>query len=134
MKTIIFVVVIIALATLAYIYLTQPPNLESTLEEARESGTLIARYWLDQAKQDNLENMKKASSGAALNQTSGMLETIHQAERSAGEEFTDYSLFSMGGGGALKAVLASDSGVLMQMTLMMKEKDGKWCVVRISGD
>ena len=131
----IWVILIVALAPAAMIYLTRPPKLEFTLEEAQKNGTTIARYWLDQAKVDNLANMKAACTGSAVNQSERMLNEIHKSEKFAGIEFGDYSIFSMGGGGALKAILTgAEAGVVMQMILFMKEEDGKWWVTRITTD
>lgn len=125
----------IAVATAAFIYFTRAPEIEPSLEEAQKNGTMIARYWLDQAIKDNVENMKLASQGGAANQAEAILEKIHETEKSRKVEFSEYNLFSMGGGGALKAVLSGEeSVVLMQMTLIMKEKDGKWYVSSVSMD
>jgi len=136
MKGMFWVVVIIAAATFGFIYLTRPPKLGLDLEKSQESATLIARYWLDQAKDDNVVGMKEASTGTALKQCDNMLKEIQKAENFAGCQFSDYSLFSMGGGGSLKAVLTGGEGegVLMQMTMTMREEEGKWFVSRLTTD
>jgi hypothetical protein len=79
--------------------------------------------------------MKQASLGSAVSQAEAILEHIHKMEESRKVEFSEYTLFSMGGGGALKAVLSGDGPViLMQMTMIIKERDGKWHVSGVSLD
>jgi len=131
------ILVLVALATAAFIYLTRPPKIEEkSLEESQTDGRLIARYWLDQAKKDQLDNMKKACVDSAMNQSELILKEIQKAEIALGLPFTEYALFTMGGGGALKAVLSGEedgrSGILMQITLIMTEKEGKWYVSKIT--
>jgi len=136
MKTLIYLVLIVAVATVAFIYLTRTPEVEFTLEEAQKDGTKIARYWLDEAKKGNLANMKAASNGSAERQSENILKEIQTTETSMGADFNQYVLFSMGGGGALKAILSGgpegDSSILMNLTMIMKEKDGKWCVSSVT--
>ena len=136
MKGFWWILFLVAVATAAFIYLTRAPRIdEKSLEESEQNGTLIARYWLDQAKKDNLENMKKACVDAAIKQSDMILELIHKAETAHGD-FKDYTLFSMGGGGALKAILSGGegSGILMQLTLNIREEQGKWRVFLITAD
>ena len=126
---------IVAVATVAFIYFTRVPEMEPSLEDAQKNGALIARYWLDQAIKDNVANMKLASFGGASKQAEAILEEIHKTEKTRKVEFTEYNLFPMGGGGALKAILSGEESViLMHMTLIMKEKDEKWYVSSVSMD
>lgn len=135
MKNIWFILFIIGIGTAALIYFTRVPEIKPTLEEAQKNGTLIARYWLDQAIEDNSAGMKQASIGSASNQVDIILKEIHKVEQSRKLEFSEYSLLTMGGGGALKAMLSgAESVILMQMTLIMKEKEGKWYVSSVSID
>jgi len=135
MKGFWWILLLVAVATAAFIYLTRPPRIEEkSLEESQTDGRLIARYWLDQAKKDNIDNMKKACTGVAVNQSDPILAEIRKKEKTLGMEFADYSLLSMGGGGALKAILTGGegSGIIVQLTLIMSEQDGKWSVSRIT--
>jgi len=137
MKGFWWILFLVAVATAAFIYLTRPPKIvEKSLEESQTDGRLIARYWLDQAKKDQIQNMKSACIGSAKNQSDTILAEIHKAETSHGFEFADYTLFSLGGGGALRAVLIGPegSGVLLQLNLSMREENGKWWVFQITTD
>jgi hypothetical protein len=135
MKKILILLVIAILAFLAYRYFSKPLDPAKQIQKAQQSAFGVVRFWLDQAKQDNAQLMAAVCDTSAKGQSNLMLEAIHEAERERGNGYKDYFVRSMGGGGGIKAILSGeDGGIMMSMTIIVREIDDKWWIIQLTKD
>lgn len=127
--------VVVILGFLAYRHFTQPQDPAKQIQKAQQSDFGVVRFWLNQAKQDNAQLMAAVCDTSAKSQSNLTLEAIHKEERERGNQYKDYFVRSMGGGGGIKAILSGeDGGIMMSLTIIVREIDDKWWIIQLTRD
>ena len=134
MKGLLILIVIIVIGIVGWKYFKQPPNPQETRATAQASADKTATYWLDAAVAGRVADMDSVSIKGAQGRAQNILDQIRLEAEKARGTFDSYDTFSMGGGGALKAVLSSSQGggILMHLTIRVEQQDGKYWIAGVT--
>ncbi len=135
MGKLILIIIVVVIGVVIWTQVSQPPDPAEVRRDAQGAGYSVVEYWLKAAMEGSVADMNSVCEVEAKSDSERTLKAIRNEETESGWQFNDFSVFSMGGGGGYKALIASKGhGVLMQITFITNEKDGQYWITQITQD
>lgn len=133
MGKLIGLIIIIVVGIFVYMHFSQPPNPADVRAKAQSTAYDVVNYWLESAKNKQLSDMQAVSDENAVEDAKRVLDEIAEIENKKNAIYDNFAIFTMGTPNAYRAVLsAKGDGIIMQLTVLTKEKDGKFWVVDVT--
>lgn len=133
MKFIFFCILVIA-GFCTWHYFANPDPVKKRAK-VQKSNWRTVDYYFYAARDDRLQDMEAVSSGGLKGNNQNVLDEIHDVEKAMGVELADHNSMGMGGGGGVKVMLMDEnSGLMMSLTVIVKEIDGKKWIVDATPD
>jgi hypothetical protein len=135
MKGLIVIIILVIAGFFIYQQISQPPDPLEVREKAQQTEKGMVQYLLNSMSLKRDADALAVSDDNATGQVKSAMRALEEEEKQLHTQCDDYVFFTMGAAGSYKAIFSSkDSGVLLKVTLIVKEKNGKYFVTHISQD